>query len=173
MSIPELYPPWPDNSRMIGVLFCAVAAIIAFAWGAASGTISKRRQSLQSLLATGSLVLGLALIIGYLLAYNSYVVVETQMVGNDQRKLRFVIGADPPAHSAVGPNAGYLDLLRDNQYDPERIWTPESLRRSRFLLFGSFVAAFSLLTFGMGLLAAASARSRPPARHRVAGRSAG
>jgi hypothetical protein len=162
MSIPELYPPWPDGSRLIGVIFCAVAAILSFAWGAELDRRSRATRVL-SIVATISLVCGLAFIIVYFVAYNSYVVVETQMVGSEQHKLRFVIGAETRGHSDAELNSASLEMLRDNQYDPERIWTRESLRRSRLLLFGSFLAAFSMLTFGMGLLATRSARSGSPA----------
>jgi hypothetical protein len=171
MSIPELYPPWPDNSRMIGVIFCAVVALLSFAWGAELNKNSRTNDKLQSMVATISLLCGLASIIVYFVAYNSYVVVETQVVGGDQRKLRFVVGAETPGHPIAEPNSAYLEMLRDNQYDPERIWTRDSLRRSRFLLFGSFIAAFSMLTFGLGLLATQSARSRSPARHSTKARS--
>jgi len=101
MSIPELYPPWPDNSRLIGVIFCAVSVLLSFAWGAGSNTKSKKKLKLPSVVGAISLVSGLAFIIAYFLAYNAYVVSETQLVGNEQRKLRFVIGAETQGHSAA------------------------------------------------------------------------
>jgi hypothetical protein len=163
LSIPELYPPWPDNSRLIGVIFCAVAALLSFAWGSQLTRRSTAKQKAPAIIATISLACGLAFILVYFAAYSSYVVVETQMVGSQQRSLRFVVGAETSGSPDGGSTTDYLGMLRDNQYDPERIWTRDSLRRSRFLLFGSFVAAFSMLTFGMGLLATRSTRSRAAA----------
>ena len=160
LSIPELYPPWPDHSRLIGVIFCAVAALLSFSWGSELAGKSTAKQKRPPLIATLSLACGLAFLLVYFAAYSSYVVVETQMVGSQQRSLRFVVGAETRGTSDGGSAADDLEMLRDNQYDPERIWTRDSLRRSRFLLFGSFVAAFSMLTFGMGLLATRSTSSR-------------
>jgi hypothetical protein len=65
-----------------------------------------------------------------------------------------------------------LELLRDNQYSPEKIWTPESLQYSRILLLVMFVTAFSMLTFGMGLLATRRETPSPPVADTTKARSA-
>jgi hypothetical protein len=85
-------------------------------------------------------------------------VVETQIVGKDQHQLRFVVGT-VKREGVDNATTDDLELLRDNQYSPERVWTPESVRFSRVLLLVAFIAAFSMLTFGMGLLATRSGTS--------------
>jgi len=47
-----------------------------------------------------------------------------------------VVGTEMRPDVDETADANYLELLRDNQYSPERIWTSESLRTSRFLSFG-------------------------------------
>ncbi len=158
LFVPDLYPPWPENSHLVGVLFCAVAAVVSSTVGLGYAQQAKSKSRVQTVIATTCLLLGLGSLIGYFFLYSTRVVVETQIVGQDQRQLRFVVGTE--MRSDVDKTAsGDLELLRDNQYSPERIWTPESVRFSRVLLLVSFVTAFSALTFGMGLLATRSETS--------------
>jgi hypothetical protein len=161
LFVPDLYPPWPENSHLIGVLFCAVAAVVSFTVGLGYAHQPKSRNKVQTAVATTCLLLGLASLIGYFFAYSTRVVVETQIVGKDQHQLRFVVGTVKRA-DVDNTTTDDLELLRDNQYSPERVWTPESVRSSRVLLLVTFVAAFSMLTFGMGLLATRSEPSTRP-----------
>jgi uncharacterized membrane protein (Fun14 family) len=158
LFVPDLYPPWPENSHLIGVLFCAVAAVASFSVGLGYAHQPKSRSKVQTAVATVCLQLGLASLIGYFFAYSTRVVVETQIVGKDQHQLRFVVGTVKRA-GVDSATTDDLELLRDNQYSPERVWTPESVRFSRVLLLVTFIAAFSMLTFGMGLLATRSGTS--------------
>jgi hypothetical protein len=156
-------PPWPDNSHIIGVIFCAVAAVVSFTVGVGYARRPRTKSKFQAAVATVCLLLGLASLLGYFLAYSTRVVVETQVVGNEQRQLRFVVGTERKADVDKTRSEDDLEFLRDNQYSPEKIWTLESLRYSRLLLLVTFVTAFSLLTFGMGLLATRSGTSNRPA----------
>jgi hypothetical protein len=158
LFVPDLYPPWPENSHLIGVLFCAVAAVASFSVGLGYAHQPKSRSKVQTAVATVCLLLGLVSLIGYFFAYSTRVVVETQIVGKDQHQLRFVVGTVKRA-GVDSATTDDLELLRDNQYSPERVWTPESVRFSRVLLLVTFIAAFSMLTFGMGLLATRSGTS--------------
>ena len=162
LFVPDLYPPWPENSHIIGVIFCAVAAVVSFTAGVGYAQRPRAKSRVQTAVATACLLLGLASLIGYFLAYSTRVVVETQVVGKEQRQLRFVVGTEMRADVDKTGSGDALELLRDNQYSPEKIWTPDSVRYSRVLLLVTFVAAFSMLTFGMGLLATRSGTSSRP-----------
>ena len=159
LLVPDLYPPWPEHSYVIGIIFAAVAAIVSFTVGLGYARKPGIMRNARSIVALTCIVFGLASLIWYFLTYSTLVVVETQMVGTEQHQLRFVVGTEirPDVDQTSGVND--LELLRDNEYTPERIWTSQSLQRSRFLLLLTFVASFSLLTFGMGLLATRSGPS--------------
>lgn len=157
LFVPNLYPPWPENSHLIAVIFCAVAAVVSFTVGLSYAQRPTAKSKFQTAVATASLLLGLTCLIGYFLAYSTRVVVETQVVGKEEHQLRFVVGTEMRADVDKTGGGDNLELLRDNQYSPERVWTPESVRYSRVLLLVAFVAAFSMLTFGMGLLATQAA----------------
>jgi hypothetical protein len=167
LLVPDLYPPWPDHSYLIGVIFCAVTAIVSFAVGVGFAQQPMSRRKVQTALALTSLVLGLISLVWYFLAYSTRVVVETQVVGAEQHQLRFVVGTEMRSDVDKGADLNDLELLRDNQYSPERIWTSESLQSSRFILLLTFVLAFSMLTFGMGLLATRSGPSSRPTPRNV------
>lgn len=166
LLVPDLYPPWPEHSYVIGVIFAAVAAIVSFSVGLGYARPSGTARNLRSGVALTSIVLGSASLIWYFAAYSTRVVVETQMVGAEQHQLRFVVGTEMRPDVDKTPDANDLELLRDNQYTPDRIWTSKSLQQSRFLLLLTFVSSFSLLTFGMGLLATRSATSSRSASSR-------
>ena len=157
LLVPDLYPPWPEYSYLVAVIFCAVVSIVSFTVGLAYAHQPRSQRKLQTLLASACLLLGLTSLIWYFSAYSTRVVVETQVVGTEQHQLRFVVGTDMRAD--MDKTSDHLELLRDNQYNPERVWTPESLRFSRLLLLITFLVAFSMLTLGMGLLATRSESS--------------
>ena len=159
LLVPDLYPPWPEHSYVIGVIFAAVATIISFTAGTAYAHQPKAWRKGQTAFALACLAFGLTSLIWYFSAYSTRVVAEPQMVGAEQHQLRFVVGSEMRADVDRAQHADNLELLRDNQYIPERVWTPESLRNSRFLLLLTFVTAFFLLTLGMGLLATRTASS--------------
>lgn len=161
LSVPDLYPPWPEHSYWIAVIFCAVASLVSFTVGLSDLHPPRSKTRIQTVLACTCLVLGLISLIGYFAAYSTRVVGETQVVGAEQRQLRFVVGTEMRADMDRTSDLNNLELLRDHQYDPERVWTSESLRFSRLLLLITFVGAFAMLTFGMGLLATRSGSSRP------------
>jgi hypothetical protein len=167
LLVPDMYPPWPDHSYLIGVIFCAISAIVSFTVGVGYAHQPGASSKVQTAIALACLVLGLTSLISYFLIYSTRVVVETQVIGAEQHLLRFVVGTEMRADMDKSTDGDNLELLRDNQYSPERIWTPESLRYSRFLLLITFVTAFSMLTVGMGLLATRSGSSRRPAPHNV------
>jgi hypothetical protein len=166
LLVPDLDPPWPEHSYVIGVIFAAVAAIVSFTAGLAYADRAKELRKPQTAFALACLALGLMCLVWYFSAYSTRVVVEAQMVGAEQHELRFVVGTEMRPDVDKTQDADYLELLRDNQYSPERVWTSESLRYSRFLLLVTFVTAFFLLTLGMGLLA-----TRPESSSRAASRN--
>jgi hypothetical protein len=159
--VPNLQPPWPEGSQMITAVFCIVVAILSFSLSRElSGRNAKSSRSIKpakltKVLGSVALVLGLVFGIGYLSAFNLYVISDVQQVGSETREVRIVIGTEL-RDELRGTVEQPLQLLRDNGYDPERVWTRESLLRTRFLLFAFFVAMFLLITLGMGLLAPVS-----------------
>ena len=159
LMVPELYPPWPEHSYVIAVIFAAVAGIVSFTAGVAYAQQPGTLRKGQTVFALACLALGLISFIWYFSAYSTRVVSEPQMIGTEQHQLRFVVGTEIRPGVDTKQDADDLELLRDNQYTPERVWTSESLRRSRFLLLTTFVSAFFLLTVGMGLLATRTAGS--------------
>jgi TIR domain-containing protein len=164
--VPDLQPPWPESSQMIATLFCAVVAILAAAWArqfrSAVTRAGAERQRSRVLLgaATGAIVLGLISGISYLVAFNQYVVSEEQTVGGEVRTVRVVIGSQ--LRPDVDANERPLRLLQESGYEPERVWTRESLIQARLRVFITFVATFVALTAGLALLAIAP-RPRAPA----------
>ena len=159
LLVPDLYPPWPEHSYLIAVIFAAVAAIGSFTAGLAYANRARALRRGQTAFALACLALGLMSIIWYFSAYSMRVVSEPQMIGAEQHLLRIVVGTEIRADVDRSEEKDNLELLRDNQYTPERVWTSESLRYSRFLLLVTFVTAFFLLTLGMGLLATRTAKS--------------
>jgi hypothetical protein len=166
LLVPDMDPPWPEHSYAIGVIFAAVAAIVSFTAGLTYAHQPRALRKFQTAFSLACLALGLMCLVWYFSAYSTRVVVETQMVGSEQHQLRFVVGTEMRTDVDKTQDADYLELLRDNQYSPERVWTSESLRYSRFLLLVTFVTAFFLLTLGMGLLA-----TRPGSSSRAASRN--
>lgn len=162
LFVPDLYPPWPENSHIIGVLFCAVAAVVSLTLGVGYAQRPENKQTLQTAVAIVCLVIGLASLLAYFMANSTRVVEEQQMVGKKAHQLRFVVGTQLRSDVDQTMGSDARELLRDNQYDPEKIWTAESLRNSRFLLLITFVTAFAMLTFGMGLLATRTAAPSEP-----------
>ncbi len=155
--VPNLQPPWPQGSQIITAVFCIVVAILAFVICHSLSERSRRssRQPAQTklprILGSVALVLGLISGIGYLIAFNLYVIPQNQQIGNEVREIRIVIGTEL-RQELRGTVEEPLQMLQDNGYDPERIWTRESLLRTRFLVFSTFLAMFLLITFGIGLL---------------------
>jgi hypothetical protein len=111
------------------------------------------QSSLDGIAILGSLALVLGMVSGiaYLVAFDLYVKSQSQQIGNEVRQIRIVIGTEL-REELRGTVEEPLQLLQDNGYNPERIWTRESLLRTRFQVFSSFLAMFLLITFGIGLL---------------------
>lgn len=159
--VPNLQPPWPEGSQMITTISCIIVAILSFSLSReflarTSGKSPSRvkRISLITAVSWGALVLGLTCGIAYLRAFNLYVVSDQQQVGTEARVVRIVIGTE--LRSEFRKTAEPLELLRDNGYDPERVWTRDSLLRARFLVFAFFAGMFMSITLGLGLLTAVS-----------------
>lgn len=156
LTFPELTPPWPTNSARIATIFSALAVILALVLGRELATHRKsapNRDRRVTAVGSACVFIGLAGCFVYLTAYSKYVVVVTQPTVQGERHLRFVVGTEKlDPNSSPGTPEG---LLQNNMYEPERIWTSESLAHTRLFLFGSFALTFSILTFGLGLLAMA------------------
>src|SRR5579864_1683188 len=129
--VPNLQPPWPQGSQLITAVFCIVTAILSFV---VSRSLSERRRrapphaaqtKLLRILGSLALVLGLVSGIAYLIAFNLYVIPQSQQIGNEVREIRIVIGTEL-REDLRGTVEEPLQLLQDNGYDPERIWTRES-----------------------------------------------
>jgi hypothetical protein len=145
---------------MITAVFCVMVAIIAFSVTREIGGSSGRRSSCSNrgrrvtrAVACLAIILGISCGIAYLNLFNLLVISDNQQIQTEIREIRIVIGTEL-RDELRGTTQEPLELLRDNGYDPERVWTRGSLLRSRFLVFGFFLAMFLLVTLGLGLLAA-------------------
>jgi hypothetical protein len=147
----DLEPPWPPSVGKVATLFCAVAVLLAYVVSRSFAPGSKRAKTTR-LLAIALLALGLIAILGYLWAYSRYVITESVERGGRTEIVRMIAGSQ--LRPGVKPgDATQLDLLRDNLYDPEAVWTPQSISTVRMMLLSSFVFSFFTLTFGAALLA--------------------
>lgn len=152
----DLEPPWPAQVGKVATLFCAIAILIAFF---ARGSARKGAPS------SGARIVGIALLVlgalgvaGYLWAYSRYVVLDSIERGGRAEIVRSVIGSElRPGLEAAARSSTNLELLRDSLYEPEQVWTSESVNAVRLGLAASFVAGFVLLTAGAALLAQATA----------------
>jgi hypothetical protein len=113
LLVPDLYPPWPDHSYVIAVIFAAVAAIVSITAGLAYAHQSRGLRKGLTAFALACLALGLMSLIWYFSAYSTRVVVETQMVGGEQHQLRFVVGTER-RDDVDKTETDYLELLREN-----------------------------------------------------------
>ena len=147
----DLEPPWPSSAGKVATLFCAVAVLLAYV---VSRSITPRSKGAKKLrvIAPATLALGLIAIVGYLWAYGRYVVTDSIDRGGRTEIIRMIAGSELRPGIQAG-TATQLDLLRDHLYEPEAVWTPQSISTARMLLLLSFVLSFFMLTFGAALLA--------------------
>jgi multisubunit Na+/H+ antiporter MnhB subunit len=146
----DLEPPWPPSVGKVATLICTVAVLLAYIVSRSFAPRSKRAQKTR-LIAMGMLVLGLIAILGYLWAFGRYIVTDSIERGGRTEIIRTIVGSE--LRPGVEPGATPVDLLRDNLYDAEAVWTPQSISTARMALLLSFVLSFFLLTFGAALLA--------------------
>jgi hypothetical protein len=155
--IPELNPPWPIGSSILATLFSVMSVVLIL--GLVNNLISASKLSdvvvskYQLILKLGgslSIIIGLVFCIVYLFFYSSYVISERRIVNGKEETLRFIIGNEK--QEWIENNYQHeIELLRDNQYDPSKIWTRDSLSYVRLLLLSSFILTFTLLTSGIAL----------------------
>ncbi|MBI3350128.1 MAG: hypothetical protein HY020_23320 [Burkholderiales bacterium] len=168
--IADLEPPWPSSSGKVAALFCAIAILISFFVGPAGRDAEDSKVSRQKARRRGARIAGIALLVlgalgvgAYLWAYGRFVVQDAIDRGGRVEIIRTVVGTElRPGMGDIG-SATSLDLLRDGLYDPERVWTSESVNMVRQLLAASFVLSFVLLTFGAALLAQLEKEPAAPA----------
>lgn len=159
--VADLEPPWPAAVGKVATLFCAIAILIAYFVGPSVRGGGRKRQGKGRGKKTGArnaaialLVLGSCGVIGYLWAYGRYVVTDSIERDGRTEIVRTVIGTElRPGLEQEARNTTNLELLRDSLYDPEEVWTSESVNTVRQLLVAWFVLSFVLLTFGAALLA--------------------
>lgn len=165
--LPELDPPWPSGAGAFVTLFCVIAiilgTIVSRIYFVDVKRISKaelqRRIRRTCLIAAGLLLLGLLSAIIYILNYSTHVIKELQIVDGQECKLRFIIGKEIQKDFS-DTNEPPIKLLRANQYEPSKIWTPASLRNSRVALLLSFAITFFLLNLGLAMICVSSAETK-------------
>jgi hypothetical protein len=163
---------------MITAVLCIVAAILSFnlsrEFSIRSESRSRsaaKRTTTATVLGSGALLLGLLCALLYIDAFGRFVFVKEQRVGNEIRKVRKVIGTELQS-DLQGSKDSPEQLLMDNEYDPEKVWTRDSLSRTQFRVFLLFVGTFLLFTFGPGLLTPlAGGRSANPQTTKVKAQS--
>jgi hypothetical protein len=169
--VADLEPPWPASAGKVATLFCAIAILISFFVGpavrdsengASAGRQEKRGRGVR-IAGITLLVLGAVGVFAYLWAFGRYVVQDSIERRGRTEIIRTVIGTE--LRPGMDDVSGFTnrDLLRDSLYDPEKVWTSESVNTVRQLLAGSFVLSFVLLTFGAALLARVEKLSAVPA----------
>jgi hypothetical protein len=140
-------PPWPDRpSTITGIatLFCVLAAIIA-------RVVELRRPVLRragvALLAGGAVLCVL-----YLIFFSLSVYTATQRVNGTDVLRRWVIGTElQPQFRDLNVPIG--ELLARGGYQPENIWTKESVTRARIALLTAYLTAFACIVAGLTLIA--------------------
>jgi len=156
-----LDPPWPPGgASKIATLFCAVAAIMAYALGNTlvdkNPKISKKYSFLKKqshrIVGTAFLTIGLAMGIAYLWIYSSVVLADTIQIQSKNVIVRKVVGNEI-RNGIHAEGKTKLDLLRDHLYEEDRVWTADSLKAARMTLLGTFLITFFSITFGTAILA--------------------
>ena len=113
---------WPSGAAALATVYCAVTAIL--------GLVLARERSRRELVALSTAFLEAGMVggLGYIAAYSRYVVVETQKTASHENKLRFVAGSVRLDGIAAAPD---IEMLRDHNYEPERVRTAASLTEAR------------------------------------------
>jgi multisubunit Na+/H+ antiporter MnhB subunit len=155
----DLEPPWPPSVGKVATLFCAVAVLLAYVVSRSFAPRSERAKTVR-LIAITLLAVGLTAILAYLWAYSHYVVTDSIERSGRTEIIRMIVGST--LRPGIEPGtATQLDLLRDNLYDPEAVWTRQSISTARMILLISFVLSFFMLTFGAALLAPLENNAKP------------
>lgn len=156
--LPGLQPPWPTKAAPIATLFSAIAIILGlFVFESSKKSIPSKlisdNQPKHKLFIFGSLLLGLFLGTIYIYQYERFVIIEIQPTSQGKsNELRFIAGKELRDNIQITDETP-KELLRKNDYEPELIWTKESLVKTRLSLLSSFCLTFFFLNFGLTLLA--------------------
>lgn len=164
--ISGLEPPWPPGAGKIATLFSAVAVLLAYP---ASRALANRHESLvdkrrnrgvrsPAIIGAIFLILGLLGAISYLWAYSTFVVTDLIETPSHIKVIRIVVGSDVRRGIQANGKTN-LELLQEHLYDPESVWTRDSLRWARTVLLTTFCSTFFLLTFGTAVLASLNVRA--------------
>jgi hypothetical protein len=152
--VADLEPPWPTAVGKVATLFCAIAILIAFFVRPEAS--KKKRSSRGRAVGIALLVFGAVGVMGYLWAYSRYVVLDSIERAGRTEIIRIVIGSElRPGMQEEAAQTTNLDLLRDSLYEPEQVWTSDSVNSVRLILAASFVLSFVSLTAGAAVLAQA------------------
>jgi hypothetical protein len=154
----ELQPPWwPPAIAPVASLFCVAAVILAFVVTQLADSSGQRTSRWIGLLGSAFLIIGLCACVSYLYGYGSLVVRTLKVVDKQEETLHFVIGTEMRSGIEASDKSAE-DLLRQNLYRPERIWTAHSLKWARLFLAGTFILTFFFFTLGAAILVPISTR---------------
>lgn len=152
--IPSLEPPWPDgSSAIVAVVFSVIALIIGYAYLSpfrSSAAELKRRARQDMWIGCGALFGSLLLCALYLYSYSLYVVVDVKLEGEREVQIRRVVGSEllDPKDDRTLPRV----LLKENNFEEDKVWTRQSLTNARMLVLFSYVGMFFFLSLGLSSL---------------------
>jgi hypothetical protein len=152
--LPRLEPPWPEGSAaIVAVVFSVIALIIGYAYlsPVRDSVAERERQARRGLWIGCSALLGSLLLCAlYLYSYSFYVVSDVKVEGNREIQIRRVVGTE----LLDARDAGRLprELVRENSFEEDKVWTRQSLTRARMLVLFTYVGMFFFLSLGLGSL---------------------
>lgn len=152
--IPSLEPPWPEGSAaIVAVVFSVIALVLGYAGlTPLRGSAAENERMAQRGLWIGclSLVASMLLCVLYFYAYSLYVVKDVKLEGRSEVTIRRVIGTELlDSRDLKRPPT---ELLKENSFEEERIWTRSSLTQGRLLVLFSYTGMFFFLCLGLGSL---------------------
>lgn len=151
----SLAPPWPDPSGNSAYAFAVVLSIVGILIPAALHQIRNRTWPILV-----CALLSLCLIVSYAACWSLWIGKATQMNGGTPVETRFVKGGQL---AVPLKDTTEKDVLRDNGYRVEDVYTPGSLTKTRLLLLFSFAGVFFFITIATAFatLPKAKAAKRP------------
>jgi preprotein translocase subunit SecG len=152
--LPSIEPPWPEGSAaIVAVVFSVTALILGYASSSPlqNSAIERERLARRGLrIGCGSLLGSLLLCVLYLYSYSLYVVYDVKIEGGREIQIRRVVGTE--LLDKRNASAQPIELLKENSFEEDKVWTRLSLTRARMLVLFSYVGMFFFLSLGLSIL---------------------
>jgi len=141
----EVDPPDPSGLAVtIAIPFCCICLFLVWIWGPLLS------PTLRRVLASLALVAGVPALAFYLMTYFNVVVAQPLPTADGMKTVRITVGSELRSRiQADDRNA--VELLMDYAFEPDKIWTRQSIASNQLKLNGLFILSFSLLAAGIAL----------------------